>query len=225
MVDLASLGTLLPELERFLEEFDEPFDASVALLDAQYANAASAGLDGVIDGGNGDTLFLPGGTLYRQIRTGHWRAAWRNAQGLTRFGGSPWRHLRAPLRTALTPDWLRRVLAPSRECRWQQEIIAEAKLNPTFAQRTQIVDRLRKIRALRSSSPLDTATEAAEAIQHTFPVVGAERYARIAARHGITPLTPFSERHLLELCVNLPGHQRLRDGWSKAVLRLSLIHI
>lgn len=222
LVDLANLGALLPELERFLEEFDEPFDASAAMLDAQYANAASAGLDGVFDGGNGDTLFLPGGALRRQIRAGHWHTAWRNAQGLTRFGGTPWQHLRMPIRAAMTPDWLRRLLAPAREWHWQQELMAQAHLNPAFAQRSRIKDRLRKIRTLRSPSPLDTANEAAEAIQHTFPVAGAERYARVAARHGITPLTPFSERRLLELCVNLPDRQRLRDGWFKPVLRQAM---
>ena len=32
-------------------------------------------------------------------------------------------------------------------------------------------------------------------------------------------MTPFTERRLLELCVNLPDRQRLRDGWTKPVLR------
>ncbi|MBE2261867.1 MAG: hypothetical protein IAE92_03940 [Burkholderiaceae bacterium] len=222
LVDLAELGELLPELERFLEEFDEPFDASMALLDAQYANAAGAGVDAVIDGGNGDCLFLPGSTLRRQIRAGHWRAAWDNAKGLARFGGRPWQHLRVPLRAALVPNWLRGLVTPRRERRWREEVMAGARLDPAFADRTGAEDRLRQIRSLRSRIPLDTTAEAAEALQHTFPVAGAERYARVAARHGITPLAPFSERRLLELCVNLPDRQRLREGWTKPILRLAM---
>ena len=222
LVDIADLGELLPELERFLEEFDEPFDASMAILDAQYANAARLGVDAVIDGGNGDSVFLPGGTLLRQIRAGRWRAAWRNARGLTRFGGRPWHYLRSPLRAALVPDPLHGLLAPWRERRWRQDILAPSLLDPAFAVQIRAEERLHRLWSLRSAIPLETEAEAAEVLQHTFPVAGAERYARVAARHGITPLSPFSERRLLELCVNLPDRQRLRDGWTKPILRQAM---
>lgn len=220
LIDIANLGDLRSELDRFLDEFDEPFDAGMALLDSQYAAAALKGLDSVIDGGNGDSLFLPGNTLRRQIRSGHWLTAWRNAKGLTRFGGRPWDHLRGPLSSALVPDWLRTWLAPTRDRRWQHALLNKALLSPDFACRTQVGERLRRLTALRSPLPLqETAPEAAEALMHTFPVAGAERYARVAARHGITPLSPFSEHNLLELCVHLPDRQRLHGGWTKPVLR------
>lgn len=35
--------------------------------------------------------------------------------------------------------------------------------------------------------------------------------------------SPFSERRLLELGVNLPDRQRLRDGWSKPILRQAML--
>ena len=222
LFDIASPGDLLPELERFLQEFDEPFDASMAILDAQYANAARVGVDGVMDGGNGDCLFLPGGTLRRQIRSGQWHAAWRNAKGLSRFGGRPWHHLRAPLRGALAPAWLRGLITPGRERHWRQQVLARAGLDPSFAQRAGAEDRLQRLQSLRSTQAQSTAAEAAEALQHTYPAVGAERYTRVAARHGITPLAPFSERRLLELCVHLPDRQRLHEGWTKAVLRQAM---
>ena len=59
-------------------------------------------------------------------------------------------------------------------------------------------------------------------MQHAYPVVGAERYVRVAAGHGIIPLSPFSDRRLLELCVHLPDRQRLRDGWTKPALRQAM---
>ena len=222
LFDIAAPGDLQEELDRFLDEFDQPFDASMAVLDAQYANAARLGVDAVIDGANGDSLFLPSGTLRRQIRSGHWLAVWRNAQGLTRFGGRPWQHLYHPLRAAPTPDWLRQMLAPWRDRRVRQSLLDQALLTPGLAQRSDAEGRLRQMKSLRSALPLATATEAAEALMHTFPVAGAERYARVAARHGITPLAPFSERRLLELCVHLPDRHRLREGWTKPALRQAM---
>ena len=219
LFDIAEPGSMLMELEHFLEEFDEPFDASMAILDAQYATAANNSVDSVIDGANGDCLFLPGSTMRRQIRAGHWRAAWRNAQGLARFGGRAWDHLRSPLRTAILPDRLRQLLSPLRERHWRHATLAKAQLTPTFAAHSCVDERLRCIRRLSSSAPSNNVEDAASALQHTFPVVGAERYFRVAARHGITPLTPFCERRLLELCIHLPDRQRLRDGWTKPVLR------
>lgn len=217
--DIAEPSDLLPELERFLEEFDEPFDASVALLDAQYANASRVGVDAIIDGGNGDSLFLPSGALQRQIRRGHWLTVWRNIQGLTRFGGRPWQYLHAPLRAALTPNWLRWSLAPLRARRRLQTILKKAHLTSEFAARTCVLERVQRLQSLSPSTSFNAVEKAVSTLHHTFPVVGAERYFRVASRHGVTPLAPFSDRRLLELCIHLPDRQRLRDGWTKPILR------
>lgn len=219
LIDIANLGELQEELQRFLAEFDEPFDASMALIDAQYAAAANGHMHAIMDGGNGDSLFLPTGVMQRQIRSGHWQSAWTNAKGLTRYGGSPWQHLRAPLRAALVPDWLRRWLAPVRRRKFQKVILRCAYLSDNFAARVQAKERLMEMRSLNPASAFDAQKNAQAALLHTFPTVGAERYHRVAARHGITPLAPFSERKLLELCVHLPDEQRLRNGWTKFILR------
>lgn len=219
LFDIAEPGDLLPELERFLEEFDEPFDALMTMIDAQYANAARANVDSVIDGANGDSLFLPGGSLSRQVRSGHWLAVWRNAQGMTRYGGRPLQYLRTPLRAALIPDWLHRLLTRHRDRRRQALITTQAHLATAFADRTRVLERLQTLKQRSPASFGNATMESAAILMHTFPVAAAERYFRVATRHGITPLTPFSERCMLELCVNLPDRQRMRDGWAKPLLR------
>lgn len=220
LLDIANLGNQREELEQFLDAFDEPFDIHMAMLDGQYAAAARLGVDAVIDGGNGDSLFLPGGVMRRQLRSGRWWPAWRNAQGLARFGGQPRQYLYTPLRSALTPAWLRTAMQPQRDRQQLTALLNASLISPALAARINLQERLQRLKSLRSPHPLDDPVpEAVEVLQHTFPAVGAERYHRVAARHGVTPLAPFSERRLLELAVNLPDRQRLRDGWTKPVLR------
>lgn len=219
--DLANLGDKVPKLLRFLAEFEEPFDAHMSLVDAQYLAAAEAGVDAVLDGNDGDSLFTDGDALRRQIRAGQWVAARDNAGGLARiYGGRPWQHLLPAARAALMPAWLRQLLWPMRSWQRRQQHVAQSLISAEFASRIRLDVRLERLRALRSLSPLPgPELEAAEALMHTFPVVGLERYYRVAARHGVTPQHPFTERRLLELCVHLPDRQRLRHGWSKPVLR------
>jgi asparagine synthase (glutamine-hydrolysing) len=221
VTDLADLGGGTPGLLRFLDDFDEPFDANMALVDAQYQGAAAHGVDAVIDGIDGDTLFSAGDVLRRQLRAGQWPSALRNARGMTRiYGGLTGLRLLPPLRSALMPAGVRRILWPLRSRQRRRQYVAHSLIHPDFALRIGLDERLERLRALRSLSPWSgPEMEAVEGLQHTFPVVGLERYHRVAARHGVTPLHPFTERRLLELCVNLPDRQRLRDGWSKPVLR------
>ncbi|MFT3755228.1 MAG: asparagine synthase-related protein [Pseudoxanthomonas sp.] len=221
LIDIADLGSLRPELERFLDEYDEPFDANMTLIDAQYAAAAKAGVGALIDGADGDIVFLFGNVMRRQLRSGHWRAAWRNAQGLSRSGWRPWDYLRLALRAALVPDLLRAGLAPWRARRYYQtQLNDRSAILPAFARRIDLEGRRRQLGALRTATAAhDPVREYAEALLHTFPLIAAERYHRVAARHGVAKLAPFAERQLLELCIHLPDALRLRDGWSKHALR------
>ncbi len=54
---------------------------------------------------------------------------------------------------------------------------------------------------------------ALETYFHTDVVVGVER------RH------PFLDRRLAELCLSLPGDQKLRDGWTRSIMRRALVGI
>lgn len=221
LTDLANLGERLPKLERFLEEFDEPFDAGMTLVDAQFLAAAEAGVDAVIDGIDGDTLFSAGDVLLRQIRHGQWSGALQNARGLARIhGGQPWMYLFSPARAAFMPRWLRQTLWPLRNRRRKQQHLQQSLIAPGFASAVDVHERLQQLRSLRSLHPLPSPeAEAAEALSHSFPIVGLERYYRLASRHGVTPLHPFTDRQVLELGVNFPDRQHLRDGWSKPILR------
>ncbi|WP_159015893.1 asparagine synthase-related protein [Cognatiluteimonas profundi] len=227
LVDHARLTALRPRLLRCIDDAEEPFDVATALLHAQYLAASGQGIDAVMDGLDGDSLFLAGGGLSRQLRSGHWLAAWHNACGLQRIHGKAsaptWRVLGTAARSALLPKALRPALRAMRRGPDTRRNIAMSLIAPEFARRTDLRGRLATLAAQRSPGPgADAPAEALQALDHAYLTVALERYHRVAAAHGIQPRHPLTDRRLVELCVNLPDAQRFANGWSKAVLRRSM---
>jgi asparagine synthase (glutamine-hydrolysing) len=46
-----------------------------------------------------------------------------------------------------------------------------------------------------------------------------ERYHRVAASQGVEARHPFFDKRVVEFCLALPWDQKVRDGWSKWVVR------
>jgi asparagine synthase (glutamine-hydrolysing) len=92
-----------------------------------------------------------------------------------------------------------------------------------FARRVDVDSRLRELDAHRHTGRWDgLGAERARSLSHPFLVAGLERYDRVAAAAGVEPRHPFLDRRVLDFCLRLPGDQKLRDGWPKAILRRSL---
>ena len=68
------------------------------------------------------------------------------------------------------------------------------------------------------------ARERAEAILHPYQTVGRERYNRVASALALEPRDPFLDRRVVEICLRLPGGQKLDRGWPKAVLRRAMVN-
>lgn len=223
LIDPQRMGAMRAELVRASRESDEPFDANMMVLRAQYLAASEAGMDALIDGGSGDMLFLDGPVIPGQIRHGRWLGAWRNIRGLQRTysGLGGWRFPVSLVRSALLPDpvWrrLRYGLAPAKRA---DTVLQGSLLAPDFAHRVDLGDRLRRLETWFVDAARQAAPEcAARMLMHPYNLCGTERYHRLAAWYGVQPRSPFDHRDVLDLCVNLPDDQRLRDGWTKAVLR------
>lgn len=223
LIDRAGIEQIAATLLNCAWDAEEPYDGSMPLIHAQYLAASQQGLDVVLDGIDGDTLFLEGQTLRRQLRTGRWLGAWRNARGIDQIyynRRSGLRPLAGAARSALVPDRLRRRLRAWRGPAGSGGNLATSLIAPDFAARIDLAGRLAALAAHRSAQPLPQARdEACEALTHPYLTVALERYHRVAAMHGVEPRHPFTDRALVELCAHLPDRQRLRDGWSKAVLR------
>lgn len=225
LLDPAAIEALRAKLLAAAWQSDEPFDGPMLLLHAQYAAAARRGVGAVMDGIDADTLFSEGAGLLRQVRSLRWGEAWRNARGQQRIypGLRAWNTMARATRSALIPNRLRIGLKPYRLRQQAADYVQSSLLAPGFAARIGLTDRLRRLAAWnRPDTPADAASQAAQSLDHPNTIVGFERYHRVAAWHGVDPRHPFNDRRLMELCVNLPDHQRMADGWSKAILRRAM---
>ncbi len=219
LFDIAQPDVTHSSLQGFLDDFDEPFDMGMALLDAQYLSAARAGVDAVIDGIDGDTLFSAAGVVQEQVRSGQWPAAWANIRGMQHiWNGGLLPYLRMFALPGLAPDWLHRLRS------WQQhqcvKAIPDTPMSVDFLARNGIGDRLKRYAVENApGAALDPVERRCHSLMRSLHASALERYHRVASRHGVTPLHPFFDRRVLELGVHVPGHLRLRDGQTKAILR------
>jgi asparagine synthase (glutamine-hydrolysing) len=218
------LAALLPELAELGLQPDEPFDHQMALVRAVYLIARRRGVRAVLDGIDGDTVLGEGSHLTRLVRSGRWLSAWREAVGQNRFWGGACparRELALAAYHAFAPAPIKGL---AQRLRARPDALA-ASLAGTIIARS-LAERVRlgeRLAALAAHAPagldLEPAHEHARTIAHPYLTVGVERYGRVAAALGLEPRHPFLDRRLVELCVALPGEQKLRDGWPKAVLR------
>ena len=215
LFDIANPGGLESALEDFLDEFDEPFDMGMTLLDSQYLLAARAGVDAVLDGIDGDTLFSAGGVLQRQIRRGQWLALRDNVQGLSRiWKGSRWLYLRRLALPGLVPLWLKRLRHR------QKDPSLGVPIDRAFHARVDVPERLQRLDAQYHPGPLRSRAQlSSRSLMLACHAAALERYGRAAARHGVTPLHPFFAREVLELGMHVPDGLRMRQGYNKAILR------
>ena len=65
VVDLADIAPIADTLRDCMLDSEEPFDGTMTLIHAQYLLAARAGVAAVMDGIDGDSLFLAGDSLAR----------------------------------------------------------------------------------------------------------------------------------------------------------------
>jgi asparagine synthase (glutamine-hydrolysing) len=225
LVDHDDLEALRPHLLQDIAHAEEPIDAMVALLHAQYRMASVQGVDALMDGIDGDSLFSHGAGLVRQLRGGRWREAWRNAHAHQRIFDQPglarWALAQAA-RSALVPDRLRAPVARLRLGAATRSNIRESLIAPDFARRIDLRARLATLARHGSHDRSDVRAEAIATLDRPSVTVALERYQRIGAAHGVQPRHPFTDRRLMELCIHLPDRQRFDAGWSKAVLRRAL---
>jgi asparagine synthase (glutamine-hydrolysing) len=190
--------------------------------------ARRRGLRVVLDGVSGDIVLSEGSRLVRLLRAGRWRKAWREANGQNRYWGGnhfpPSRELLRGALTAIVPDtarrWRRRLLGERRERQRVEQSIRDSFINPEFARRVNLADRLRILDGNRPFGlPSNERLERAQAIDHPYLTIGRERYDRVAASVGIEPRDPFLDTRVAAFCLRLPGGQKLDGGWPKAILR------
>lgn len=218
LVNHAELKPYLDDLIRMTKESAEPFDGHMTLVRAMYLAAGRAGVKAVLDGVGGDVVLSSSGRLPRLIRAGYWRQAWADVRGQAHYWQVARRRVLLPaIRQAAVPDWLRGIR--DRIAARQGHRPSRPLLDPDFARRIDLAARVATFRGQRSQHRLPPAIQRAEGIVHTFPVVGRERYDRVAAQSGIETRDPFMDVRVVALALRLPEAQIGGHGWHKLILR------
>jgi asparagine synthase (glutamine-hydrolysing) len=189
-----------------------------------YKAASVKGVRVLLDGLDGDTTVSHGlGYLTDLVRTGRWVRFFKESAALSRRNSRSY-----PLGTAMWQLGIRPLVPELAVRSWRalrsrsaSKGAAPDLINQSFAKRTQTSNgaatRFNESTAFETarqghwhalSSPLiSSVMELADAASSAFA---------IEARY------PFFDQRLIEFCVAIPAEQKLRDGWTRAVMRRAM---
>ncbi len=220
-----------PELLNAMAEkwplLEEPFEAFITLVHAQYLSAAQQDKRIVLDGIDADSLFAEGDYWHALVRAGRWRTIWKEARASVKFWGSEATlsyFLRPLLSAFFVPNFLRQMVRRLRQTFRPARQNQQAIIEPGFAQAIDLENRYQTLatntQGMKAQSP--SGHPAYSAMASSNAVVGMERYHRVAGLYGIEARHPFMDRRLVEFCAWLPMELRLRNGYPKWALRAAL---
>jgi asparagine synthase (glutamine-hydrolysing) len=224
-VSYADLPELLPDLDDVLSAIDEPFDRDMTLIRAVYLTAQRRGITTLLDAASADTIFTEGRWIAHLLRSGRWRAAYREAKRWNEFcrGGSPpGRGLLRSARSAFVPDAILRKVRPYQRRLRVRPLVRSSLISDEFARSVDLGERLEALANHSVGFLPSIGAERASTIDHPYLTVARERYDRVAAGAGVEPRDPFLDLGVVEFALRLPGEQTLRDGWPKVVLRRAM---
>ena len=207
----------LGEIDRFLRYQDEAFFAPNLFMHwGLFSMAREQGVRVLFDGLDGDTTVSHGiAHLTELLRTWRWLSLTREVQGLhRRLGISRWKLIRRRVFKPLLPLALLRARQARRGWR-----ALNPTIDPAFARRVGLAER---IGALQEEQSRAARTERAE---HYHRITGGmipfvlEVSDKAAAALGLEGRYPFFDKRLVEFCLALPPEQKIRQGWTRFVLR------
>jgi asparagine synthase (glutamine-hydrolysing) len=95
-------------------------------------------------------------------------------------------------------------------------------INPTFARRIGLQERVRALRGARSNLPRTAREDHWRTLTSGLFTSVLEISDRCAAAFSIDVRHPFMDKRLVEWCLALPAKQKLSQGWSRIVMRRSM---
>lgn len=157
--------------------------------------------------------------------TGQWRRLWRGTREAHRALGIPYGLLlrllrRDLLRSPRTADAVRRRQIEARARRDVSPV-----LRPDLVARTDLVERLatRETERTEADRTSFSTAEAQQRMLSSLYLEGSfEKLDRYAGAWGVEARHPFMDVDLVELCLSLPTDEKLRDGFTRSVMRRGL---
>ena len=180
----------------------------------------------LLDGLDGDTTVSHGlGFLTELAWTGRWRKLFSEAKGLAKVRNAYsarriiWEYGFKPLIPKTAVRLWHRLMAQQKNTTEYDRI-----LNRGFARKIKQAEGLRD----QSSSARSAYTSRRSHFQslnfalHPYTLELADK---AAGAFGLEARFPFYDRRLMEFCLALPADQKLRDGWTRAILRRAMTGI
>jgi asparagine synthase (glutamine-hydrolysing) len=210
----------LVDLDALFWHQDEAFWAPNSFMHtALYRSAGEQNVRVLLDGFDGDTTVSYGfGRLRELLRSGK---VWALTRELARLPPrvnftTRGRIIRLHVLSHLAPSPLQPLLGRGkRPC-------LDRAINPVFAKRIGLAERRTELR------PDGPGSATGERASHLRCLSGGllpyllEVADKAACRFAIEPRYPFFDLRLVEFCLALPSEQKLRDGWTRMILRHAL---
>ncbi|RQW78642.1 MAG: lasso peptide isopeptide bond-forming cyclase [Methanothrix sp.] len=217
----------LTDIEKMLWHQDQPFPApNLFFRWALCKEARRQGVRVLLDGIDGDNVVSHGFTYMTELAgRGQVILLLNEARGVARSfkksqKGILWRYALYPFMPA-SLTWLWSALDGTGD--GNKDCIEIA--NADFADRIGLIDRRRMLLGARSK-PARTARE-----HHWRQVTWGihqlllEISNTAAAAFSLEIRSPFFDKRLVEFCLALPADQKMRDGWTRRIMRHALLEI
>ncbi len=218
----------LTEIDKVLWHQDEPFFAPNEFMHwGLYKAAREKGVRVFLDGFLGDSVVSYGWEYQIELaRKGRWLALAREEQAIAKnYGGDPWKLTRHIIWQYGIKFWIPEILKQSWQ-RLHRHNIAEPPISPLinfeFAERINLGDRLKAFE--RDPLPSWHSVRKAhylELVSGGFPLC-LELADKGAAAFSLESRFPYTDRRLAEFCLAVPPAQKLRDGWTRTILRRAM---
>ncbi|REJ75158.1 MAG: hypothetical protein DWQ36_06320 [Acidobacteria bacterium] len=183
---------------------------------------ADAGCRTLLTGVGGETTISHGfGALPSYFRTLRWLALWREVRALQQrhpsFAVPAQRILWGAVLRPQLNAWFPTAFVRWRATRYRQGggWFPAQMLAPELARRIRFSER--RVEALLPRDRDELSWFGLDPV-----VFAAQTHDSVASSHGIEVRHPFLDQDLIEFCLRLPHDQRLRDGWTRWILRSSL---
>ncbi|MEW6754371.1 MAG: lasso peptide isopeptide bond-forming cyclase [Candidatus Latescibacterota bacterium] len=211
----------LADLDRVLWHEEEAYCAPNLYLHwALYRAASEHGNRVLLDGIDGDTVVSHGlGYLSELAGRGHWRRLLAESRALGRRVGA--RPRRIVWEFGFRPLVPHAVLRLWRSVGRRQPAWVAAGVNPEFARRLHLGERLDRLERRETSGWTAAADHRAGLLSPLFPYA-LELADKAAASFHLEPRYPFFDRRLIEFCLGLPAEQKLHQGWTRLVMRRAM---
>lgn len=209
------------DFETLISGNEEPFDSEFMFMKAIYLAALRQGEHVVLDGGGGDIVLSEGTYITRLLRSGDIRLALAEIAAEPRYRcyGSFFTALIPYLRSAVTPDALRRWMRGPRTRHHVKQVVRGSLISEDFAASVGIQTRFERMHeTFNVGWKNDYASERSNMVRYAV-TAGRERYARLAAGMSVEARDPFLDKRVVDYCSLLPGRFRLQNGWPKMILR------